>query len=385
MEHAICSLRAENNGISAAITNNRPSNMLISRLTWDNLQTNSAELFGRVDTPWNIFLSGFIGAGDTFRGGQNDEDFNLIAPVRAYNNTFSTKTVSIGYAVIDVGYDLARNANYKIGPFVGYTYFSQDVFKFGCQQIANSTGNCITGGLSAPIASSQLIGSEDMTWQGVRVGLSGQVKLAERVKLAADAAFIPYVAPTGWTTTWTGMPIQPVGPWGRRTNPGRAILRCHRTVWCRHRCALLGDVDSGSVLIIPGDLRPNRNAIELAGAFVQMGYRFAPGDAVAAISSAYASVPILSKAPPPFRPTIGRALMSASRAAACGEKASIGQTTASGLHLARHAVVRRGRRPCRRDGRLQFPVLSHIRLRPRGRHVLGRCSRQRSSDRAVPF
>ena len=67
--------------------------MLISRLTWDNLQTNSAELFGRVDTPWNVFLSGFIGAGDTFRGGQNDEDFNLTAPVRAYNNTFSTNDV----------------------------------------------------------------------------------------------------------------------------------------------------------------------------------------------------------------------------------------------------------------------------------------------------
>ena len=190
MEHAICSRREESNG-DLPLSNSRPSNMLISRLTWDNMLTNSAELFGRVDTPWNVFLSGFIGAGDTFRGGQNDEDFNLTnpPPARAYNNTFSTNDGHIGYAVVDLGYDLARNANYKIGPFVGYTYFNQDIFKFGCQQIANSIGNCIAGGGSAPIASSQLIGSEDMTWQGLRVGLSGQVKLADRVKLTADAAF----------------------------------------------------------------------------------------------------------------------------------------------------------------------------------------------------
>ena len=268
--------------------------MLISRLTWDNLQTNSAELFGRVDTPWNVFLSGFIGAGDTFRGGQNDEDFNLTAPVRAYNNTFSTNDGHIGYAVIDLGYDLARNANYKIGPFVGYTYFNQDIFKFGCQQIANSIGNCITGGASAPIPSSQLIGSEDMTWQGVRVGLSGQVKLAERVKLTADAAFIPYVVYT-WLDDHLdrdaqfsqsghglGAQTQAVLSYDVTERLGVGIGARYWAMWST----------SGPVQDIPGNgVRPNRNAIELAGAFVQTSYRFVPNDAIPGTSGLFAWAP----------------------------------------------------------------------------------------------
>jgi opacity protein-like surface antigen len=282
------------------LSNNRPSNMLISRLTWDNLQSNSAELFGRIDTPWNVFLSGFIGAGNTFRGGQNDEDFNLTGPARAYNNTFSTNNGNINYAVVDLGYDLARTANYKVGPFVGYTYFNQDIFKGGCQQIANSIGNCIVGGVSAPLASSQLIGSEAMTWQGVRVGLSGQVKLADRVKLTADAAFIPYVAYT-WLDDHLDRDAQ-FSQWGHGVGTQtQAVLSYDVTeqlgVGVGARYWAMWST-SASVQDIPGNaLRPNRNAIELAGAFVQTSYRFVPNAAVAGTSSLSSWAPIL-KAPP---------------------------------------------------------------------------------------
>ena len=63
-------------------------------------------------------------------------------PDNAYNNTFSTNNGNINYAVVDLGYDVLRNADYKVGPFVGYTVFNQYIFKSGCQQIASSTGNC---------------------------------------------------------------------------------------------------------------------------------------------------------------------------------------------------------------------------------------------------
>ena len=36
-----------------------------------------------------------------------------------------------------------------------------------------------------------------MTWQALRIGLSAEVRLADRWKLAADAAYLPYV-----TYTW---------------------------------------------------------------------------------------------------------------------------------------------------------------------------------------
>ena len=49
----------------------------ISRLTWDNLTGNSAEVFARVDTPWRVFLKGFFGAGTISSGKINDEDWGI--------------------------------------------------------------------------------------------------------------------------------------------------------------------------------------------------------------------------------------------------------------------------------------------------------------------
>jgi opacity protein-like surface antigen len=171
-----------------------PTWLSSSKLTWSNLQSNSAEIFGRIDTPSNVFVSGFIGIGTTFRGGQNDEDFNEAPPDTAYNNTFSTNNGSIGYAVVDLGYDALRNADFKMGPFFGYTRFNQYIFKSGCQQVASATGNCSPlDPADPPESSSQLIGLEDMTWQAVRIGVSGQVALGDRWRIAADAAFLPYV------------------------------------------------------------------------------------------------------------------------------------------------------------------------------------------------
>ncbi|HWW85981.1 MAG TPA: outer membrane beta-barrel protein, partial [Vicinamibacterales bacterium] len=117
---------------------NRPGNMLVSKLTWDGLTTNSVELFAHIETPWNVFLNGFIGTGATTSGGQNDEDFHLVAPPppRPYNNTFSTNVGHSTYGVLDLGYDVLRRGDYKVGPFVGYTYFDQYIFKSGCLQIA---------------------------------------------------------------------------------------------------------------------------------------------------------------------------------------------------------------------------------------------------------
>ena len=75
------------------------------------------------------------------------------------------------------------SADYKVGPFVGYTVFHQYIFKSGCQQIASSTGNCSAADLAdLPIPSSQLIGLEDMTWQALRVGLSGQIRITDRLE-----------------------------------------------------------------------------------------------------------------------------------------------------------------------------------------------------------
>ena len=40
-----------------------PTISSVSRLTYDDMQTISGEFFGRIETPWNIFVKGFVGGG----------------------------------------------------------------------------------------------------------------------------------------------------------------------------------------------------------------------------------------------------------------------------------------------------------------------------------
>lgn len=264
----------------------RPGSLLVSRLTWNNLMTNSAELYGRVDTPWDVFVSGFVGHGDTVSGGQNDEDFAAQVPYR--NTSSANNNGSIGYAVIDVGYDALRQADYKVGPFAGYTYFNQYIFKSGCQQIANPTVNCVV-----PIPNSQLIGLEDMTWQGLRVGLSGQIRLTDRLKLAADAAYLPYVT-FNWLDDHTGRNLQ-FQQWGQGIGvQAQAVLsydftdRLNLGIGARYWAMWADSADVRTVAITSlGSPRPNRNAIEMAGAFVQAGYKFVPDRSYTGEPAAY--------------------------------------------------------------------------------------------------
>jgi len=267
-----------------------PTWLSSSKLTWSNLQTNSAELFGRVDTPWNVFLSGFIGVGATFSGGQNDEDFNSPPPLTAYNNTFSTNNGSINYAVVDLGYDVLRAADFKVGPFVGYTVFHQYIFKSGCQQIASATGNCSALDLSdLPIPSSQLIGLEDMTWQALRIGLSAEVRLADRWKLAADAAYLPYVS-FNWLDDHLQRNLQ-VQMWGQGIGvQTQALLSYDVTdrlsIGVGGRYWAMWSTSAQASYIYPAPQQPslpipNRNSVDLLGVFTQVSYRFDPDRTIA--------------------------------------------------------------------------------------------------------
>jgi opacity protein-like surface antigen len=318
-------------------TFNRPSNMLVSRLTWDNMMTNSAELYGRVDTPWNVFLSGFIGAGETVSGGQNDEDFHLVAPppVRPYNNTFSTNDGHVGYAVVDLGYDVLRRGDYNVGPFLGYTYFNQYISKFGCQQIANATGNCVV-----PLPSSQLIGLEDMRWQGLRVGLSGQVMLTDRLKLTADVAYLPYVT-FNWLDDHLGRNLefqqsgQGVGAQTQAVLSYDVTDRLNVGIGARYWAMWSNTADVHTITNTSvGPLRPNRNAIEMGGAFVQAGYRFAPGDSAAAKPAGFA-LPLIFKAPAVVAAYDWTGFYAgATSGGVWGESKQIGQLTTGGRHTA---------------------------------------------------
>ena len=273
-----------------------------SKVTWANQATNSAELFGRVDSPVNVFVSGFVGVGDTISGGQTDEDFDESLPHRPYTTTASASNGHINYAVADLGYDVVRTADYKIGPFVGYTMLDQYIFTSGCQQIANPIGNCSATGASPPLPNTQLIGLDSLTWQAVRVGLSGEVKLADRVKLTADAAYLPYVTvdlfdnhlgDNGEGDTrgrGIGLQLQAVLSYDVTDRLSVGIGGRYWAMWTTS-----GDLQH----ILPagpsGPLAPTLTSVGLAGAFTQVHYRF-DSDTTTAAGAAGSALPFF-KAP----------------------------------------------------------------------------------------
>ncbi len=172
---------------------------LVSRLTYDTT-ANSGELFGRIESPQNIFVKGNIGVGSLLSSHQNDEDWALLLgppptpPVAiAYSNTFAAPVQGdIDYATLDLGYDFFRAAGYKLGAFVGYNYYRENKSAYGCTQIANQLSDCV------PATPGSVLGiTEDDTWQSLRVGVNGDIMITDQFKLGADVAYLPYVAFNG--------------------------------------------------------------------------------------------------------------------------------------------------------------------------------------------
>jgi len=166
------------------------ANNLISRLTYDTT-ANSGELFGRIESPQNIFVKGNVGVGSLLGGQLNDEDWRINpgGGEVAYSNTVSSVQGDIGYATLDLGYDFLRGVGYKLGAFVGYNYYKENKSAYGCTQIANQLSDC-----APPIPAGSNPGiTEDDTWQSLRVGINGNIMITDRLNLGADVAYLPYV------------------------------------------------------------------------------------------------------------------------------------------------------------------------------------------------
>lgn len=173
-----------------------------SRLTFSDMKTSSGEFFGRIDSPWNVFVKGYVGGGSTDSGHLNDED-NVITfgpVVAAYSATLSPAvTGTIKYGVIDGGFDFLRGPGYKIGAFAGYFALNQGMSAFGCVAIASV--NCTP--IPVPTSGSPAV-TENDKWQATRVGLAAEAMLTSRVKISAEAAYLPWVRLNGTDQHFVG-------------------------------------------------------------------------------------------------------------------------------------------------------------------------------------
>ncbi len=172
---------------------------LVSRLTYDGLTAHAGEIFGRVDTPINVFVKGNAGLGRIVDGHMNDEDWGLGGPpFTAYSNTISDlTTTNLNYATIDLGFNLLRGMTYKVGPFIGYNYWHEQMAANTCSQLA-SPGS----GICSPAITGVSVITETDTWQSLRLGSSAEVTLMPGLRLSGEAAYLPYVKFTGVDNHW---------------------------------------------------------------------------------------------------------------------------------------------------------------------------------------
>jgi opacity protein-like surface antigen len=161
--------------------------VLLSRLTFSGLDGITGETFARLDHSSGLFVKGFLGAGAINRGSLNDEDFP--GGTSAYSNTLSSASGHIGYGTVDAGYSFLRTPGAKLGAFVGYNYYEEDINTYSCTQLAGSN-TCVP---AAPFPANFLGISQDGHYNSLRVGLNSQFMLTDTLKFTADVAYLPWV------------------------------------------------------------------------------------------------------------------------------------------------------------------------------------------------
>src|SRR6202011_1173827 len=114
--------------------------ILISRLTYENMDARTGEVFGRIDSPWRVFVKGNVGVGKIRTGKMTDEDWGIgdaFGFVSPYSNTIQeVRDGDISYFTGDIGFNIWRGPDAKVGPFVGFNYLYDRMPTYGCTQIA---------------------------------------------------------------------------------------------------------------------------------------------------------------------------------------------------------------------------------------------------------
>jgi outer membrane protease len=235
-----------------------------------------------------VFVKGFVGTGANTGGQMNDEDFGipLLGTYAAYSNTISSVTGTINYGAVDAGVNLLETPSYKVGAFAGYFFLNQDMSGFGCHPLANI--NCIP---NVPSGGAAII-TENDKWQALRVGVSGQTRLINRLGLSADIAYLPIVNFSGVDNHFFGNTGQIASVNPETANKGasvqlEAMISYYVTpqvsvglggrywaLWTNDG-QVVRTVDNG-VPITQTPPQVFKGAVEQAGVFLQAAYRFGP-------------------------------------------------------------------------------------------------------------
>jgi opacity protein-like surface antigen len=253
--------------------------ILESRLTYDGLTARLGELYARVDTPIGIFVKGNAGLGKVTGGFMNDEDWGIFGVI-SYSNTLSPgENGHLNYWTADVGYDFLIGPDYKIGAFLGFNSYGQNTSTFGCVQIANPLFPCLAPG------DNQIVGTQDTHWDSWRIGVTGETKVFDRLKISADIAYLPSTSFVGrdnhllrLTPTWfdqegkgAGVQIETILSYLVTENLNVGIGARYWAMWTTDGTFTCTGCGGAGTISAPDD---GKFSAERLGLFVQAGYKF---------------------------------------------------------------------------------------------------------------
>ena len=272
-------------GTTKNTTANEGNTALLSQLTYANSTGQSGEFFARVDTPWRVFVKGYIGSGALSGGKNTDEDWGDATSAKTgFQVTSSTQSGWLNYAAADVGYDVLHDPRYKLGPFVGYSYFRQNVNALGCNPNVSVGGVCDNIGPNAPFL------MQDETWQSLRVGVSAVARIWDRWGINGDVAYLPYGQYNGLDTHPQRDPVTfyPQGGTSRGVQAELILtylltdsleLGIGGRYWAMWTTSgsqnCFGQCGSPPGQFVAGGMNPYAASTERFGSFVQASYRFA--------------------------------------------------------------------------------------------------------------
>jgi opacity protein-like surface antigen len=260
-----------------------------SRLTWPGQTGLATEGFARIDHTSGIFAKGFIGGVALFNtSAMHDEDFPPAAV--PYSNTISTtKNGNDVYGTGDLGYTALHGAGWRLGAFAGINYFEERLSAYGCTQIAGNPGICVPAGV-IPAASMGL--SRNEKWTSLRLGIGGDVMVTDRIKIAAEAAWLPWINFSGNDNHWFRPDINPLTDTGTGNNgyqleaiaSYRVTDRLSLGVGARYwQMNAKGHTQFPVVGLPPS---PTRYSVNRTTVFVQASYAFG-GDPAPAVVAKY--------------------------------------------------------------------------------------------------
>src|SRR5215216_1377720 len=169
---------------------------MVSRLTYDGLTAHSVEAYARADHPTGLLLKGYVGLTGLKKGSLNDEDFSPF--IDPYSSTMSEQRGGhLHYATVDVGYTFWNTPQMGFAGFVGYNYLGEKANAYGCTQIATNPFECV------PTITGAVLGiTEDAQFHSLRLGVAGELRLFDRLRLSAEAAWVPFANMRGTDTHW---------------------------------------------------------------------------------------------------------------------------------------------------------------------------------------